>query len=131
MVQTRCSHQQICWNLRGIAKLMANNATNHPYTGPAPRSPEQVDAIIKTLKELYPQAKYELNFSTPLELLVATILAAQCTDERVNAVTKDLFQKYHSANDYASVEQEELEKDVHPTGFYRKKIGRASCRERV
>ncbi len=108
---------------------MANNATDHPYTGPAPRSPEQVDAIIKTLKELYPQAKYELNFSTPLELLVATILAAQCTDERVNAVTKDLFQKYRSARDYASVSQEELEQDVKPTGFYRNKAKsvRAAC----
>lgn len=93
------------------------------------KSPAQLDKIVTTLTELYPGARYELNFSTPLELLVATILAAQCTDERVNAVTKDLFQKYRSAHDYVAVEQEELEKDVHPTGFYRKKATaiRAAC----
>ncbi len=93
------------------------------------KSPAQLQKITGTLTELYPHAKYELNFSTPLELLVATILAAQCTDERVNAVTKDLFQKYRSAQDYAAVEQEELEKDIHPTGFYRKKASaiRAAC----
>src|SRR3984893_9776157 len=96
---------------------------------PAPKSPEQLQTIMYQLGELYPNAKYELDFSTPLELLVATILAAQCTDERVNAVTKDLFQKYRSARDYATVEQEELEKDIHPTGFYRKKASaiRAAC----
>lgn len=93
------------------------------------KSPAQLQKIIRTLTELYPDAKYELNFSTPLELLVATILAAQCTDERVNAVTKDLFQKYRSAQDYATAPQEELEKDIHPTGFYRKKATaiRAAC----
>ncbi|HEX7736088.1 MAG TPA: endonuclease III [Ktedonobacteraceae bacterium] len=93
------------------------------------KSPAQLQKIVTTLTELYPGARYELNFSTPLELLVATILAAQCTDERVNAVTKDLFQKYRSARDYVKVEQEELEKDVHPTGFYRKKASaiRAAC----
>lgn len=93
------------------------------------KSPAQLQKITSTLSELYPNARYELNFSTPLELLVATILAAQCTDERVNAVTKDLFQKYRSAQDYATVEQEELEQDVRPTGFYRKKAStiRAAC----
>lgn len=93
------------------------------------KSPAQLQKITDTLTELYPNAKYELVFATPLELLVATILAAQCTDERVNAVTKDLFQKYHSAQDYATAEQEELEQDVRPTGFYRKKAGtiRAAC----
>lgn len=96
---------------------------------PAPKSPEQVQEIMHQLGELYPNAKYELDFSTPLELLVATILAAQCTDERVNAVTKDLFQKYRSAQDYATASQEELEQDVHPTGFYRNKAKsiRAAC----
>ena len=93
------------------------------------KSPAQLQKITSTLSELYPDARYELNFSTPLELLVATILAAQCTDERVNAVTKDLFQKYRSAQDYAAVAQEELEQDVRPTGFYRKKANtvRAAC----
>ena len=96
---------------------------------PAPKSPRQVQEIMQRLGQLYPNARYELNFSTPLELLVATILAAQCTDERVNAVTKDLFQKYRDAGAYLAVSQEELEEDVHPTGFYRNKAKsiRAAC----
>src|SRR5262249_23000665 len=77
--------------------------------------------ILAELKQLYPDAKCALNFSSPLELLVATILAAQCTDERVNAVTATLFQKYPTAADYARATQEEMEQDVKPTGFYRNK----------
>ncbi|MEO7018716.1 MAG: endonuclease III, partial [Ktedonobacteraceae bacterium] len=96
---------------------------------PAPGSSQQIQEIMRQLGDLYPNATYELDFSTPLELLVATILAAQCTDERVNAVTKDLFQKYRNAHDYATVSQEELEQDVHSTGFYRNKAKsiRAAC----
>lgn len=99
------------------------------YNGPEPGSPEQVEAIIAELRHLYPDAKCSLNFSTPLELLVATILAAQCTDERVNIVTKDLFRKYRSVEDFASVSQEELEQDIKSTGFYRNKAKniRAAC----
>ncbi|QBD77102.1 endonuclease III [Ktedonosporobacter rubrisoli] len=99
------------------------------YTGPQPGSSEQISAIVEELRGLYPQARYELNFTTPLELLVATILAAQCTDERVNAVTPQLFAKYRSAQDYAQVGQEELEQDVKSTGFYRNKAKtlRAVC----
>ena len=96
---------------------------------PAPGSREQYIAIIEELRRLYPQARYELDFSTPLELFVATQLAAQCTDARVNAVTKTLFQKYRSAEDYASVSQEEFEQDIKNTGFYRNKAKniRAGC----
>lgn len=96
---------------------------------PTPGSPQQTQEIMRQLGDLYPNATYELDFSSPLELLVATILAAQCTDERVNAVTKDLFQKYRNAHDYATVSQEELEQDVHSTGFYRNKAKsiRAAC----
>jgi endonuclease-3 len=99
------------------------------YTGPAPKSPQQVTGILEELRVLYPNAKYELNFSTPLELFVATQLAAQCTDERVNAVTEKLFKKYQSAEDYANVSQEEFEQDIKPTGFYRNKAKniRAAC----
>ncbi|HEX3641022.1 MAG TPA: endonuclease III [Ktedonobacteraceae bacterium] len=99
------------------------------YSGPKLGSSEHTQGIIEELRTLYPHAKYDLNFSNPLELFVATQLAAQCTDERVNAVTKDLFQKYRSAEDYAKVSQEELEQDIKPTGFYRKKAQqiRASC----
>ncbi len=92
-----------------------------PYSGPEPGSPEQVQAIIAELRRLYPNAKCSLDFTNPLELLVATQLSAQCTDERVNVVTKDLFRKYRTAEDYAAVSQEELERDIKSTGFYRNK----------
>jgi endonuclease III len=100
-----------------------------PYSGPEPGSPEQVEAIITELRRLYPDAKCSLDFSTPLQLLVATQLAAQCTDERVNMVTKDLFRKYRSVEDFATVSQEELEQDIKSTGFYRNKAKniRAAC----
>ena len=96
---------------------------------PEPGSPQQVQEIITELHTSYPQARYELDFSTPLELFIATQLAAQCTDERVNAVTRELFRKYRNANDYVAVSQEELEQDIKPTGFYRKKAAqiRTSC----
>jgi len=88
-------------------------------------SRENVLKIIELLRKEYPDAKgTALNFSAPLELLVATILAAQCTDERVNEVTRDLFQKYRIADDYANADLEELEKDIKPTGFYRVKAKR-------
>jgi endonuclease-3 len=96
---------------------------------PAPGSPEQVRAIIAELRRLYPEAACSLNYATPLELLVATQLSAQCTDERVNIVTKKLFQKYRSVEDFASASQEELEQDIRSTGFYRNKAKniRAAC----
>ena len=81
----------------------------------------RVDAILPILKRIYPHAKCSLDHSSPLELLVATILSAQCTDERVNIVTKTLFRKYRTPSDYANVPQEELEKDIQSTGFYRNK----------
>src|SRR3989442_15619208 len=98
-----------------------NEVSPPTYAGPPPGSPEQVRAILAELRRLYPDAKTSLNFSNPLELLVATQLSAQCTDERVNIVTADLFKKYRSAEDYATVSQEELEKDIKSTGFYRNK----------
>jgi endonuclease-3 len=91
------------------------------YAGPTQGSPEQVAAITEELRRLYPDAKCSLNFSNPLELLVATQLSAQCTDERVNIVTETLFQKYRTVEDYATVSQEELEQDIKSTGFYRNK----------
>jgi endonuclease III len=77
--------------------------------------------ILARLREVYPDARCSLDFSTPLELLVATILSAQCTDERVNLVTKELFRKYRTAEDYAGADPEELERDIKQTGFYRNK----------
>lgn len=91
------------------------------YRGPTPGSEEQVTAMIAELRRLYPDAACSLNFSNPLELLVATQLSAQCTDERVNIVTETLFKKYRSVEDFAKVSQEELEQDIRPTGFYRNK----------
>ncbi|HKD76583.1 MAG TPA: endonuclease III [Ktedonobacterales bacterium] len=82
---------------------------------------ERVREIVARLRKTYPDARCSLNFSTPLELLVATILAAQCTDERVNAVTATLFKKYRSAADYVNAPIETLEQDIKSTGFYRNK----------
>ena len=77
--------------------------------------------IAAALKKAYPDARTELNFADPLELLVATMLSAQCTDVRVNMVTKELFQKYTTAADYAAVPQEQLQNEIKTTGFYRNK----------
>lgn len=77
--------------------------------------------IISVLKRVYPTAHCELNFSNPLELLIATILSAQCTDKRVNIVTADLFKKYRSAKDFAEADLAVLENDVRSTGFYKNK----------
>ena len=77
--------------------------------------------INKELAELYPNAHCELNFSNPLELAVATILSAQCTDKKVNEVTPALFAKYPDAAAYAGAVREELEELIHPTGFFRAK----------
>ena len=80
-----------------------------------------VNVILPALKKLYPHAKCSLDYTKPLELLVATILSAQCTDERVNAVTKTLFEKYRTAKDYAAAPQGTFEKDIQSTGFFRNK----------
>lgn len=77
--------------------------------------------IAAALKKLYPEARTELDYSTPLELLVATILSAQCTDVRVNIVTKELFKKYRTASDYAAAPQETLQEEIRSTGFFRNK----------
>ena len=89
-------------------------------------SPEQTrnqraEQILDWLKKEYPDAHCALNHTNPLELLVATILSAQCTDERVNVVTETLFRKYRRPEDYLAVEQSELEQDIHSTGFFRNK----------
>ena len=82
---------------------------------------ERVQAIIKKLEEAYPNAHCELEFDTAFQLLVATILSAQCTDKRVNIVTRVLFQKYPTPQDFAEVSQNELENAIKTTGFYRNK----------
>jgi endonuclease III len=87
------------------------------FAAPAKR----IDEILALLKKEYPDAKCSLNYNSPFELLVATILSAQCTDARVNLVTKDLFQKYRKPEDYLRVPEEELQNDIRTTGFFRNK----------
>jgi endonuclease-3 len=80
-----------------------------------------ISEVITRLKNEYPDAKTELNWENPLELLVATMLSAQTTDVRVNMVTERLFEKYRTAADYAGADPAQLEEDIRPTGFYRNK----------
>lgn len=89
-----------------------------------------VDTVLNELAKLYPDADCTLDWNTPLELLVATILAAQCTDARVNRVGKSLFAKYKTPHDYLRVPQEELERDIHSCGSFRMKARaiQESCR---
>lgn len=92
-----------------------------------------VPVLLERLREAHPGARYELDWTTPLELLVATLLAAQCTDERVNRVTATLFKKYPDAQAYADADTAELEEDLKPTGFFRQKTKtvQAVCRELI
>ncbi|HOJ42522.1 MAG TPA: endonuclease III [Syntrophorhabdaceae bacterium] len=82
---------------------------------------KDIISILKKLKKMHGNARIELIYSNPLELTVSTILSARCTDERVNKVTKDLFKKYKTMEDYLNVPIEELEEDIKPTGFYKNK----------
>ena len=82
---------------------------------------ERTQKIISALKRVYPDAHCELNFSNPLQLLIATILSAQCTDKRVNIVTAELFKKYRSAKDFADAPLADIEEAVKTTGFFRNK----------
>jgi endonuclease-3 len=82
---------------------------------------ERVQKIFPRLKKLYPEARTALGHANPLELLIATILSAQCTDVRVNMVNKDLFKKYKSAADWAKAKLKEIETDIRSTGFFRNK----------
>jgi endonuclease-3 len=93
------------------------------------RAPE----VIRILEDAYPGATIALNFSNPLELLVATILSAQCTDAKVNEVTATLFQKYRTPEDYLAVPEDELKADIKPTGFFNQKALsiRETCRRIV
>jgi endonuclease III len=90
---------------------------------------ERAPEVIRRLKKAYPDAKVALRFSNPLEMLVATILSAQCTDERVNKVTESLFQKYRTCRDYVEAPESELAADIKPTGFFNQKTRaiRAAC----
>jgi endonuclease III len=94
---------------------------------------ERAPEIVRRLSEAYPDAKVALNFTNPLECLVATVLSAQSTDETVNRVTATLFQKYRTAEDYLRVPEDELKADIKPTGFFNQKATaiREACRRIV
>ena len=85
------------------------------------KTKERVPLIIEKLRQAYPTARCELEFENPFQLLVATILSAQCTDKRVNLVTRDLFKKYRTAQDLMDVSQPVLEAEIKTTGFFRNK----------
>ncbi len=89
--------------------------------------------IVQVLGDLYPNPRCALNFRSPLELLIATILSAQCTDKRVNEVTQTLFEKYRTVEDFAQSNQEEFEEDIRSTGFYHNKAKniRACCADLI
>lgn len=94
---------------------------------------EKAKKIVEILEKQYPNPKIALNFKTPLQLLIATILSAQCTDERVNKITPNLFKKFKTAKDFADSNQKELEEIIKPTGFYKNKAKniRACCKKIV
>jgi endonuclease-3 len=94
---------------------------------------ERATEVCQILARTYPEAHCELDYTTPLELLIATILSAQCTDKRVNIVTKELFRVCRSAEDYVALPQEQLEEIVRTAGFYRSKAKniRACCADLV
>jgi endonuclease-3 len=94
---------------------------------------ERAPEIVRRLSEAYPDAKVALNFTNPLECLVATVLSAQSTDETVNRVTATLFRKYRTAEDYLRVPEDELKADIKPTGFFNQKATaiREACRRIV
>lgn len=117
------------------------SATSAPAETPTPTGESRLALVrrarrmYRELVELYPDAHCELNFTTPLELLVATILSAQCTDKRVNQVTPALFSRYPDAEGYASARREEMEEVIRPLGFFRSKtnsligLGQALCEQ--
>ncbi len=92
-----------------------------------------IPIVIKELSKVYPKVDCTLDWSKPIELLVATILSAQCTDARVNTVTKTLFKKYKKPEDYLSVSQQELEQDIHSCGTFRMKAKsiRSACQTMI
>jgi endonuclease-3 len=95
--------------------------TLRPTSTDAPASPARAKKILAILEATYPDARVTLDYKNPFQLLIATILAAQCTDERVNQVTKHLFKKYRTPHDFANADPAELEEAIRPTGFYRNK----------
>jgi endonuclease-3 len=102
-------------------RSVKSTATRKPASGYDPLAPERVAEILRRLDATYPQVTCALHHKSAWELLVATILSAQCTDVRVNMVTPELFRKYPTAKDFAALKPEQLEPDIRSTGFFRNK----------
>ena len=104
---------------------MAKNPAKRNFKGPLKETEHdrelRAGRVLRALRKAYPDVHVPLDYSTPLELLIATILSAQCTDARVNDVTAGLFPKYTTAKDWSEIPVEKLEKLIHPTGFFRNK----------
>jgi endonuclease-3 len=100
---------------------------------PPDETKQRLRQVLRRLKKLYPEVRTALNYETPLQLMVAVILSAQCTDARVNLVTPALFERYQTAQDFADSDQQELERFISSTGFFRNKAKciRGACREIV
>lgn len=96
------------------------------------RKDERATKVMDIFDKIYPEVKCTLDYATPLQMLIATQLSAQCTDARVNIVTKDLFQKYKNAEDFANADIKELENDIRSTGFYKNKAKNIiACCQRI
>src|SRR5580692_11966271 len=107
-----------------MARLKAKvitKATRRPPRGKWPPDAARVRSIVHELEELYPDVDCELDRDSPFQLICATILSAQCTDERVNKVTPELFRRFPAPQDFVGLPQEELEREIHSTGFFRNK----------
>jgi endonuclease-3 len=122
------------FSMRDAVAGKRTNKARDGHEKPRSREPRQLlHRILEVLARTYPEARCELDFTTPLELLVATILSAQCTDARVNQVTALLFKKYRSAADYAAADPATFEQEIRSTGFFRNKAKNilACCRSVV
>jgi endonuclease-3 len=116
--KTSKSANQKSGSRKRIARVPASRATPAKRSG---TNPQRVHAILQKLDEAYPDVTCALEHENPFQLLISTILSAQCTDVRVNQVTKMLFAKYRTPADFAHADPKELEQDIRPTGFFRNK----------
>ena len=106
---------------RSVVKPRTKNHAGKKISTPDPTNPKRVAAILTKLDEAYPNATCELKHENPFQLVISTILSAQCTDVRVNLVTEKLYKKYSDAKAFAYADPAELEQEIRPTGFFRNK----------
>ena len=121
MLSATDNRETATYNIGIMRKSNADVSTATAAVAEVTVEKKRIQAILRGLDREFPEAECELAHDDPLELLIATILSAQCTDERVNKVTPELFRKYRKPEDYLKVAQEVLEEEIHSTGFYRNK----------